>query len=83
MTKIIEFSHCGERIRSIVVFNFEKSQCSVMVLPYIHKDELGNTIVITRKNHKWISESPMAAAYRHTYMNILNELDLMLIEHGN
>jgi hypothetical protein len=83
MTKIIEFSHCGERIRSIAVFNFEKSQCSVMVMPYIHKDELGNTIVITRENHNWISESPMAAAYRLTYLNILNELDHLRIEYEN
>ena len=81
MTKIIEFNHRGERIRSIAIFNFEQSQCSVMVMPYVHKDELGNTIVITRKNHNWISESPVAAAYRLTYLNILNELHLMLIQH--
>ena len=78
MTKIIEFSHCGERIRSIAVFNFEQSQCSVMVMPYVHKDELGNAIVITRKNHNWISESPMVDAFKLTYLNILNELDPMV-----
>ena len=83
MTKIIEFSHCGELIRSIAVFNFEQSQCSVMVMPYAHKNELGNMIVVTRKNHHWISESPMAAAYRLTYLNLLNELDLMLIQNDN
>ncbi|HEY2726275.1 MAG TPA: hypothetical protein VGI61_03820 [Parafilimonas sp.] len=81
MTKIIEFSHCGERIRSIAVFNFEQSQCSVMVMPYVHKDELGNTIIITRKNHRWISESPIADAYKHTYLSILNELYPMVSEH--
>ncbi|MEP6683027.1 MAG: hypothetical protein ABJA35_07200 [Parafilimonas sp.] len=83
MTKIIEFSHRGERIRSIAVFNFEQSQCSVMVMPYIHKDELGNTIIITRKNHSWISESPMADAYKLTYLSIINELDTTVNEYEN
>ena len=83
MTKIIEFSHCGERIRSIAVFNFEQSQCSVMVMPYVHKDELGNSIIITRKNHHWISESPIADAYKLTYLNILNELDITVNQHEN
>jgi len=52
-------------------------------MPYVHKNELGNMIVVTRKNHNWINESPMAAAYRRTYLNLLNELDLMLVQHDN
>ena len=80
MTKIIEFNHRGEKIRSVAIFNFEHAECSVMVMPYIHKDELGNTIVITRKDHDWISEAPIASEYRLTYLNILNELDLLVIE---
>jgi hypothetical protein len=83
MTKIIEFSHCGERIRSIAVFNFEQSQCCVMVMPYVRKNELGNTIIITRKNHSWISESPMADAYKLTYLSIINELDTTVNEYEN
>lgn len=83
MTKIIEFNHSGERIRSIAIFNFEQSQCSVMIMPYAHKDELGNTIVITRRNHNWISESPMADTYKHTYLSILEELDTTVKEYGN
>jgi len=80
MTKIIEFNHRGEKIRSVAIFSFEHAECSVMVMPYIHKDELGNTIVITRKDHDWISEAPIAREYRLTYLNILNELDLLVIE---
>ena len=83
MTKIFEFNHRGEKIRSIAVFNFEKSQCSVMVMPYMHKDELGNTIIITRNNHNWISEAPITAAYRLTYLNILNELDILMFDKRN
>jgi hypothetical protein len=79
MTKIIEFTHCGETIRSVAIFNFELSKCSVMVMPYEHKEELGNTIVITRNNQDWVSETPIAKTYRLTYLNILNELDLMII----
>ncbi|MBV9963297.1 MAG: hypothetical protein JO072_13720 [Parafilimonas sp.] len=83
MTKIIEFSHRGETIRSIAIFNFEQSQCSVMVMPYVHKEELGNTIVISRKNRDWISEAPIAREYRITYLNILNELDLVVFQDEN
>ena len=83
MTKIIEFAHCGEKIRSVAIFNFEQSQCSVMVMPYIHKDELGNSIVITRKNRSWESEAPVALNYKLTYLNILNELDLLVIQYEN
>jgi hypothetical protein len=79
MTKIIEFNHYGEKIRSIAIFNFEQSNCSVMVMPYVHKEELGNTIVITRNDHDWISETHIAKKYRLTYLNILNELDLMIL----
>ena len=80
MTKIIEFRHRGEKIRSIVIFNFEQSKCSVMVMPYAYKEELGNTIVITRYNRDWVSESSIVSAYRLTYLNILNELDLLMIQ---
>ena len=83
MTKIIEFSHCGENIRSIAILNFEQSKCSVMVMPYAHKEELGNTIVITRNNHNWMSEASIVKAYRLTYLNILNELDILVIQHDN
>jgi hypothetical protein len=83
MTKIIEFNHRGEKIRSVAIFSFEPSQCSVMVMPYIHKDELGNAIVITRKDHNWISEAPVASEYKLTYLNILNELDLLVIENNH
>jgi hypothetical protein len=83
MTKIIEFCHRGEKIRSIAIFNFEQARCSVMVMPYAHKDELGNTIVITRNNRDWISEAPIAQAYRLTYLNILNELDLLIFNAKN
>lgn len=83
MTKIIEFTHCGEKIRSVAIFNFEQSLCSVMVMPYIHKDELGNLIVITRKNLSWESEAPVALNYQGTYLNILNELDLLVIQYEN
>ena len=83
MTKIIEFNHCGEKIRSVAIFNFDQSQCSVMLMPYIHKDELGNVIVITRKDYDWISEAPMARKHRLTYLNILNELDLLIINAKN
>ena len=80
MTKIFEFSHHGEKIRSVAIFNFEQSKCSVMVMPYAHKEELGNTIVITRNNRDWISEAPIVEACRLTYLNILNELDLMIFQ---
>lgn len=80
MTKIIEFNHQGEKIRSIAIFNFEQSQCSVMVMPYAHKDELGNSIVITRKNHNWTSEEPIAQSNKITYLNILSELDSLGIQ---
>jgi hypothetical protein len=83
MTKIIEFTHCGETIRSVAIFNFEPSQCSVMVMPYLHKDELGNSIVITRKNRNWESEAPVALKHKLTYLNILNELDLLVIQYEN
>lgn len=83
MTKIIEFSHCGEKIRSIAIFNFEHPHCSVMVMPYVHKDELGNAIVITRKNHDWETEEPIANVYKVTYLNILNELDPLVIQYEN
>ena len=83
MTKIIEFNHCGEQIRSVAIFNFDQAQCSVMVLPYIHKDELGNSIVVTRKNHHWISETPISDTYKPTYLNMLNQLDVMMKECEN
>jgi hypothetical protein len=83
MTKIIEFNHRGEKIRSIAIFNFEKSKCSVMVMPYAHKQELGNAIVITRSNSNWSSEASIAREYRLTYLNILNELDLLMIDASN
>jgi len=83
MTKIFEFNHRGEKIRSVAIFNFEKTKCSVMVMPYAHKEELGKTIVITRDNRNWISEAPIAYNYRLTYLNILNELDHLRIEHEN
>ena len=54
-----------------------------MVMPYAHKEELGKTIVITRDNRNWISEAPIAYNYRLTYLNILNELDHLRIEHEN
>jgi hypothetical protein len=81
MTKIIEFSHCGETIRSVAILNFEESKCSVMLMPYSHKDELGTVLVITGENHYWVSEAPIVHEYRVTYMNILNELDLLVIQH--
>lgn len=83
MTKIIEFNHCGERVRSIVIFNFEPSECSVMVMPYAHKDELGNSIVITRKNHHWQSEAPIVSTHRGTYRNILSQLNLLVAANKN
>jgi hypothetical protein len=83
MTKIFEFNHRGEKIRSVAIFNFEKSKCSVMVMPYAHKEELGNTIVITRNNCDWISEAPIAQQFRLTYLNILNELDILMITANN
>jgi hypothetical protein len=83
MTKIIEFNHLGEKIRSVAIFNFEQSKCSVMVMPYAHKEELGNTIVITRNNLDWISEEPIAREFRLTYLNILNELDLLMPDASN
>ena len=83
MTKIIEFNHRGEKIRSVAIFSFEPSQCSVMVMPYAHKEELGNTIVITRNNQDWVSEAPIASEFRLTYLNILNELDLLMLKPNN
>jgi len=83
MTKIFEFSHRGEKIRSVAIFNFESTNCSVMVMPYAHKDELGNTIVITRNNRDWMSEAPIVNEYRLTYLNILNELDLLMFNTRN
>jgi hypothetical protein len=83
MTKIIEFNHCGEQVRSIAIFNFESSECSVMVMPYQHKDELGNSIVITRKNHHWQSEAPIVTAYKVTYRNILSQLNLLVAANKN
>ncbi len=83
MTKIFEFNHRGEKIRSIAIFNFEHTQCSVMIMPYAHKEELGTTIVITRNNRNWISEAPIAQQFRLTYLNILNELDLLMINASN
>lgn len=83
MTKIFEFNHRGEKIRSIAIFNFEHAKCSVMVMPYAHKEELGNTIVITRSNRDWISEAPVAQQFRLTYLNILNELDILMFNAQN
>jgi len=83
MTKIIEFTHSGEKIRSVAIFNFEQSQCSVMVMPYNHKDELGDTIIITRQNRNWMSDAPIAKHFRLTYLNILNELDLLIFNTSN
>ena len=83
MTKIFEFNHRGEKIRSVAIFSFEKSKCSVMVMPYAHKEELGNTIMIIRNNRDWISEAPIVREFRLTYLNILNELDHLRIEHEN
>ena len=83
MTKIFEFNHCGEKIRSIAIFNFEHTKCSVMVMPYAHKEELGNTIVITRSNRNWISEAPIARQFRLTYLNILSELDILMLNAKN
>ena len=83
MTKIIEFNHRGEKIRSVAIFSFEHAQCAVMVMPYIHKDELGNAIVIIRKDHDWISDASIAREYRLTYLNILNELDMLVIENNH
>src|SRR4051794_41104632 len=80
MTKIIEFNHCGETIRSVAIFNYEASRYSVMVMPYNHKDELGNMIVITGENHHWVSEASIVKEYRLTYLNILHELDLVVIQ---
>lgn len=80
MTKIFEFSHRGEKIRSVAIFSFEHSKCSVMVMPYAHKEELGNAIVITRDNRDWISEAPIAQQFRLTYLNILNELDILMFD---
>jgi hypothetical protein len=83
MTKIFEFNHGGEKIRSVAIFNFEKSKCSVMIMPYIHKEELGSAIVITRDSRNWISEAPIAYEYHLTYLNILNELDLLMFNTNN
>ena len=83
MTKIIEFTHRGENIRSVAILNFETSQCSVMVMPYAHKEELGSSIVITRKNHHWQSEAPIVDMYRLTYLDILNQLNLLMGQYGN
>lgn len=80
MTKIIEFSHCGEVIRSVAIFNFDKTQCSVMVMPYAHKEVLGNAIVINRKDHHWVSEAPIVNENRVTYLNILNEINLLVFQ---
>lgn len=83
MTEIIEFTHRGEVVRSVAILSFEHSQCSVIVMPYIHKDELGNTIVITRTNQDWISEESIVSRYRITYLNILYQLDLLMLRYKN
>jgi hypothetical protein len=83
MTKIIEFSHCGEQIRSVAIISMESSECYVMVMPYAHKDELGNSIVITRKDHHWQSEAPIVDSHKITYLNILNQLNLLVGPYGN
>jgi hypothetical protein len=83
MTKIIEFSHCGEQIRSVAIISFDESDCSVMVMPYEHKDELGNSIVIKRKDHHWQSEAPIVATHKITYLNILNQLNLLVGSYAN
>ncbi|SFQ37760.1 hypothetical protein [Parafilimonas terrae] len=83
MTKIIEFSHCGEQIRSVAIFNFESSGCSVMIMPYEHKDELGNSIVIIHKDHHWQSEAPIATTHKTTYRNILRQLSLLVGPYKN
>ncbi len=83
MTQIIEFKHCGETIRSIAILSFEESDYSAIVMPYAHKEELGNTIVITRSNKNWVSEASVVKAYQLTYLNILNELDMLVIQHEN
>ncbi len=80
MTKIFEFNHHGEKIRSVAIFSFEQSKCSVMVMPYAHKEELGSAIVITRDSRDWTSEAPITKQYRLTYLNILNELDILMFD---
>ncbi|MBS1747629.1 MAG: hypothetical protein JST21_15815 [Bacteroidetes bacterium] len=83
MTKIIEFSHCGEQIRSVAIINLDSSECSVMVMPYEHKDELGNSIVINRKDHHWQSDSSIVDTHKITYLNILNQLNILVAPYVN
>ena len=81
MTKGIKFMHAGQFIDAIAIFNFEKNNCSVMVMPLSCNDEFGESILLVRSGNKWKTESNVQSVSRLTYSQLLNEIDLAINEY--
>ena len=81
MTLLLEFKHHHSLVRSVAIFNLEQPQPSVMIMPYSHKNELGNTIIFKQDNQHWVSESFLETQFNSTYLNMVNEIDAVIKKH--
>ena len=81
MTKGIKFTHAGQLIDAIAIFNFEKHTCSVMVMPLTCNDEFGDSILLIRSCNEWKTGSNLKSVSRLTYSKLLIEIDLAISEY--
>ena len=81
MTKGIRFMHAGQLIDAIAMFTFEKTNCSVMVMPLTCNDELGDSILLIRSGNRWKTESTLRSVSHLTYFMLVNEIDFAISEY--
>jgi hypothetical protein len=72
----IQFNHKGEIINA-VVSNPAHAANVIIIFPDSNTAELGWSILLTKKENKWTTDSNLIENYPTTFLNILSGLKLI------
>ena len=72
----IQFSHKGETINALVS-NPAKFENVIILFPNSNTADLGWSILLTKLENKWTTNSHVFKKYPSTFSNILTQLKLM------
>jgi len=72
----IQFNHKGETVNAIVS-NPAQVADVIIIFPDRNMAELGWSILLTKKENKWTTDSQMLEKYPSTFLNILSGLKLI------